>query len=233
MAAKKQVGAHIKKGDPVEKLSSEGPLDQNLGIAVDEHMQDSVYLGSVLDENDVFKRAPAMGTLDFEKKLGGSSLKKLLEEFDYLTENVFLNPTGDGFASFKDVANDRYAVSDAKWMDDPQDLIWKTPLLAQLQAKLNAITHFLNDPAAVDFEGSMSDEEKEIVAKRARELAASLQDEALNEINEDTEEAKARFRDSIEATRDRFMEYTVTTEEAKAEGGLTEDEVNELFQGGE
>jgi hypothetical protein len=233
MAAKKKVGAHIKKGDPVEKLSSEGPLDQNLGIAVDEHMQDSVFLGSVLDENDIFKRAPAMGTLDFEKKLGGSSLKKMLEEFDYLTENVFLNPTGEGFANFKDVATDRYAVSDAKWMDDPEELIWKTPLLAQLQAKLNAVTHFLNDPAAVDFEGAMSDEEKEIVAKRARELAASLQDEALNQINEATEDASAQLRDSIEATKDRFMEYTVTTEEAKAEGGLTEDEVNELFQGGE
>jgi hypothetical protein len=232
MAAKK-VGAHIKKGDPVEKLSSEGPLDQNLGIAVDENMQDSVFLGSVLDENDIFKRCPATGTLDFEKKKGGSSLKTTLEEFDYLTENVFLNPTGEGFANFKDVASDRYAVSDAKWMDDPEELIWKTPLLAQLQAKLNAVTHFLNDPAAVDFEGSMSDEEKQIVAQRARQLAASLQDEALNEVNESTEAANAQLRDSIEATRDRFMQYTVTTQEAKAEGGLTEDEVNELFQGGE
>ena len=174
-----------------------------------------------------------MSTLDFEKKLGGNSLKGLLEDFDYLTENVFLNPTGEGFANFKDVATDRYGVSDAKWMDDPEELIWKTPLLAQLQAKLNAVTHFLNDPAAVDFEGSMSDEEKKIVAQRARQLAASLQDEALNEVNETTENAAAQLRESIEATRDRFMEYTVASEEAKQEGGLTEDEVNELFQGGE
>ncbi len=79
----------------------------------------------------------------------------------------------------------------------------------------------------------MSDEEKKIVAQRARELAASLQDEAINQIDSDTEEAKAQLRESVERTKDRFMEYTVTTEEAKQEGGLTEDEVNELFQGGE
>ena len=79
----------------------------------------------------------------------------------------------------------------------------------------------------------MSDDEKKIVAQRARELAASLQDEALNMIDAETEGAKENLRDSIAASKDRFMEYTVTTQEAKAEGGLTEDEVNELFQGGE
>ena len=61
----------------------------------------------------------------------------------------------------------------------------------------------------------------------------SLQDEALNMIDAETEDAKDTLRNSIEGSKDRFMEYTVTTEEAKQEGGLTEDEVNELFQGGE
>jgi len=233
MAAEKKVGAHVVKGDPVEKLSTEGPLDQNLGISVDDHMTDTVFLGSVQDENDIFKRCPALGKLDFTQKLGGESLKSILENLDYATENVFLNPTGEGFARFNDVASDRYAVADAKWMDDPNELIWKTPLLAQLQAKLNAITHFLNDPSAVDFQGAMSEEEKKVVAQRARELAASLQDEALNEINATTESGQEQLRASIAASKDRFMEYTVTTQEAKAEGGLTEDEVNELFQGGE
>jgi hypothetical protein len=233
MAAKKQVGAHIKKGEAVEKLSTEGPLDQNLGISVDENMSDCVFLGSVLDENDLFKRCPALGSIDFENNLGGKTLKAILENSEYVTENMFLNPTGDGFTRFSEVATDRYAVSDAKWMDDPEALIWRSPLLAQLQAKLNAVTHFLNDPSAVDFEGSMSDEEKKIVAQRARELAASLQDEALNAIDAETEEARNRLRDSVENSKERFMEYTVTTEEARQEGGLTEDEVNELFQGGE
>jgi hypothetical protein len=233
MAAKKKVGAHVIKGDPVEKLSSEGPLDQNLGISVDENMTDQVFLGSVTDENDMFKRCPATGTVDFAKKMGGKSLKEILEGFDYLTENVFMNPTGEGFSHYNDVSFDKYAVTDAKWMDDPEELIWKTPLLAQLQAKLNAVTHFLSDPSAVDFEGSMSDEEKQVVAQRARELAASLQDEALNQINAETEGGETQLSESIMATKDRFMEYTVTTEEAKQEGGLTEDEVNELFRGGE
>jgi hypothetical protein len=232
MAAKK-VGAHIKKGEAVEKLSTEGPLDQNLGINVDENMTDCVFLGSVLNEDDLFKRCPALGSIDFASELGGKNLKSILENSDYVTDNMFLNPTGEGFNRFSDVATDRYAVGDSKWIDDPEELIWKSPLLAQLQAKLNAVTHFLNDPSAVDFEGSMSDEEKKVVAQRARELAASLQDEALNAIDAATEDAKARLRDSVENTKERFMEYTVTTQEAKAEGGLTEDEVNELFQGGE
>jgi hypothetical protein len=233
MAAKKKVGAHVIKGDAVEKLSSEGPLDQNLGISVDENMTYQVFLTSVTDENDTFKRCPALGTVDFAKKLGGKSLKEIMEGFDYLTENVYMNPTGEGFSHFNDVAFDKYAVTDAKWMEDPDELIWKTPLLAQLQAKLNAVTHFLSDPSAVDFEGSMSDEEKQVVAQRARELAASLQDEALNQINTATEDGESQLSESIMTTKDRFMEYTVTTEEAKQEGGLTEDDVNELFQGGE
>jgi hypothetical protein len=196
-------------------------------------MGDCVFLGNVLDENDIFKRCPSLGNIDFATELGGSSLKSILEGSDYVTDNVFLNPTGEGFNKFSDVSTDRYAVTDAKWMDDPEELIWRSPLLAQLQAKLNAVTHFLNDPSAVDFEGSMSDEEKKIVAQRARELAASLQDEAINQIDTHTEEARTQLRESVERTKDRFMEYTVTTEEAKQEGGLTEDEVNELFPGGE
>ena len=231
--AKKQVGARVVKGDPVEKLSSEGPLDQNLGISIDDNMQDFVYLDSVRDENDVFARCPVLGDLDFDKKVGDNSLKSLLEGADYITENIFLNPSGDGFKKFEEAATDRYSVTDAKWIEDPQELIWKAPLLAQLQAKLNAVTHFLNDPAAVDLEGTMSDEDKRNVAQRARELAASLQDEALNEIDGATDAAVETFRGSVATAKSRLMRYTVTTEEARQAGGLTEDEVNELFQGGE
>jgi hypothetical protein len=233
MAAKKKVGARVVKGDPVEKLSSEGPLDQNLGVSIDGNMADCVFLDSVRDENDVFKRCPVLGNIDFAKELGPETIKSLLEQASYITENIYLNPTGEGFKPFSEVASDRFAVADAKWIDDPEELIWKSPLLAQLQAKLNAVTHFLNDPAAVDFEGTMSDEDKKIVAQRARELAAMLQDEALNEIDSMTDEAAARMRESIAKSKGRFMKYTVTTEEARSMGGLTEDEVNELFQGGE
>lgn len=230
--AAKNVGARIKKGDAVEKLSTEGPLDQNLGICVDENMQDVVFLDSVRDENDIFARCPVQGTVDFKKQKGGKSVSDLLGGNEFVTENIFLNPTGDGFQRMSDVGTDRYAVTDAKFMEDPEELIWKSPLLAQLQAKQNAITHFLADPSAVDFEGSMSDEEKKIVAQRARELAAALQDEALNEIDGRTEEAAETLRETIADSKDRFMEYTVTTREAVEAGGLTEDEVNDLFQGG-
>ena len=146
---------------------------------------------------------------------------------------IFWNPTGDGFKLLNDVATDRFAVDDSKWMDDPKELIWRSALLAQLQAKLNAVTHFVKDPAALDFGGSMSDEDKKTVAQRARQLAAELQDEGLNEIDGKTDNSLSTFRDAVEETKERFMRYTVTTDDAIEEGGLTEAEVEELFQGGE
>ncbi len=226
-------GAHIKKGDPVEKTSTEGPLDQNIGISVDPAMTDVVYLGSVIDENDVFKRCPVTGSLDFAKEEGKDSLKSLMEKLSDYTSNVYINPTGDGFKPIGEAESDRFGVNDSKWIDDPEDLIWKSTLLSQLQAKLNAVTHFLNDPSTLDFGGSMSDEDKKVVAQRARELAASLQDEALNAVDAKTDEAQAALSRSIAETKGRYMKYTVTSKEAKQKGGLTEDEVNELFQGGQ
>lgn len=228
-----KMGAHIKPSEPVKKLASEGPLDQMMGIHVDEHMTDPVFLQSVVNENDLFKRCPVLGNIDFDKKVGGKSLKELLGSEGYITDNLFLNPSGEGLQKFDEVVQDRFGVSDAKWMDDPEELIWKSPLLAQLQAKYNAITHFLNDPGAVDFEGAMSDEDKTIVAQRARELAARLKDQALNEIDQTADEAANNMRDSVSQTKQRFGSYVVTREEAKAEGGLTEEEVADLFQGGE
>lgn len=230
MAAKK--GAQIIKGDPVERAAEEGALDQNINIGVDDGMSDMVLLDSVKDENDIFSRCPVSGSLDFAKQLGNDTIKALLEKLAEYTDNVFLNPTGEGFNALSEVVADRFAVDDAKWMDDPKELIWRSALLAQLQAKLNAATHFVKDPSALDFGGSMSDEDKKIVAQRARQLAAELQDEALNEIDGKTEEANTRLRQAVENTKDRFMRYTVTTDDAIQEGGLTEGDVNELFQGG-
>ena len=231
MAAKK--GAQIIKGDPVERAAEEGALDQNINIGVDDGMSDMVLLDSVKDENDIFSRCPVSGSLDFAKQLGNDTIKALLEKLAEYTGNVFLNPTGEGFNALSEVVADRFTVDDAKWMDDPKELIWRSALLAQLQAKLNAVTHFVKDPSALDFGGSMSDEDKKIVTQRARQLAAELQDEALNEIDGKTEEAVGRLRRAVENTKDRFMRYTVTTDDAIQEGGLTESDVNELFQGGE
>ncbi|UCF05190.1 MAG: hypothetical protein JSV33_14930 [bacterium] len=231
MAGKK--GAQIIKGDPVERAAEEGALDQNINVGVDEGMSDMVLLDSVKDENDIFARCPVTGSLDFSKQLGKDTIKALLEKLTDYTGNVFLNPTGEGFIALSEAIADRFSVDDSKWIDDPKELIWRSALLAQLQAKLNAVTHFVKDPAALDFVGSMSDEEKKIVAQRARQLSAELQDEALNEIDSKTDEDNARLRQAVENTKDRFMRYTVTTEDAIQEGGLTEGDVNELFQGGE
>jgi len=231
MAAKK--GAQIIKGDPVARAAKEGALDQNINISVDEGMNNMVFLDNVKDENDIFARCPVTGQLDFNKQLGKESLKAILEKLADYTGNVFLNPTGGGFMALSEAVADRFSVDDAKWMDDPKELIWRSTLLAQLKAKLNAVQHFVKDPAALDFGGSMSDEDKKVVAQRARQLAAELQDEALNEIDGKTDEAFGHLRQAVENTKDRFMRYTVTTEDAIQEGGLTENDVNELFQGGE
>lgn len=231
MAAKK--GAQIIKGDPVERAAEEGALDQNINIGVDEGLGDMVLLDSVKDENDIFARCPVTGSLDFAKQLGKDTMKALLEKLTDYTGNVFLNPTGEGFIALSEAIADRFSVDNAKWIDDPKELIWRSALLAQLQAKLNAVTHFVKDPAALDFGGSMSDEDKKIVAQRARQLAAELQDEALNKIDGGTDGDYKSLRQAVENTKDRFMRYTVTTDDAIQEGGLTEGDVNELFQGGE
>jgi uncharacterized protein YjbJ (UPF0337 family) len=220
-------GAQILKGDPVEKAVEEGALDQNINIGIDEGMSDLVLLDNVKDENDVFARCPVTGSIDFNKKLGDHTIKELLEKLSDNTGNIFLNPTGDGFKELKEVISDRFAVDDAKWIDDPKELIWRAALLAQLQAKYNAVTHFVKDPAALDFAGSMSDEDKKNVAQRARQLAAELQDEALNEIDGKTDKAVSRLRHAVESTKEHLMSYT------RQEGGLTEADVEELFQGGE
>ncbi len=228
-----KIGAHIMPAEPVKKQASEGPLDQMVGIHVDENMSSPVFLDSVLNENDLLSRCPVLGNVDFDKKLGGKSLKEVLAGEAYVTDDLCLNPSGQGLQKFAEVAQDRFGVRDAKWIDDPKELIWKSPLMAQLQAKYNAITHFLNDPGAVDFAGTMSDAEKTVVAQRARELAARLKDQALNEIDTASQGAAEQLRQSVGRTKERFMAYVVSREEAKQQGGLTEEEVSDLFQGGE
>jgi hypothetical protein len=121
-------------------------------------------------------------------------------------------------------------VADAKWIDDSRELIWKSALLAQLQAKHNAMTHFLNDPSVANFAKKMSEEDKKLVAQRARQLAAELQDTALNEITGAVGDASAKLKESVMKTKERFLRYVVTQEDAIKQGGLTEAEVNELFE---
>jgi hypothetical protein len=223
-------GVRIEKGDPVEQMSSEGPLDQNLGISIDDNQSDVVFLDSVTDEDDVFKRSPVMGDIDGDKALGGKSIGQTLGEAEYLKRNVYINPSGGSLSDLSGQVVDKFGVADASWMDNTEELIWKSALLAQLKAKQNAIEHFLNDPAVANFAGNMSEEDKKLVAQRARQLAAELQDEALNEMTESTESAIDKQKESVMKTKARFLKYVVTDEDAIKEGGLTESEVNELFE---
>jgi hypothetical protein len=225
-------GVHIEKGEPVERMSNEGPLDQNLGISIDDNHKSLVFLDSVTDENDVFDRCPVIGQIDGDKAGGGGkSIKKVLDETPYAAQEIYLNPSGEGLAELgAGPVVDRFAVGDANWIDNTQDLIWKSALLAQLQAKHNAVTHFVTDPAVADFAKKMSAEDKKIVAQRARQLAAELQDAALSEISGAVNEAGDRLKESVTKTKQRFLRYVVTQEDAIKEGGLTESEVNELFE---
>jgi hypothetical protein len=226
-------GVRIEKGEPVERMSSEGPLDQNLGVNVDDHQSSVVFLDSVTDENDIFKRSPVLGEIDGDKDIQGKSVNKALAEEDYLKRSVYINPAGTDLAELGGGQTvDKFAVSDASWMDNPDELIWKSAMLAQLKAKENAIEHFLNDPAVANFAGKMSEEDRKLVAQRARQLAAELQDEALNEMNENLSSSIEAQKQSIMKTKERFLRYVVTDEDAIKAGGLTESEVNELFEEG-
>ena len=224
-------GVRIEKGEPVERMTSEGPLDQNLSVNIDDKEKNLVFLDSVTDENDLFARCPCTGEIDGDKAVEGKSLKQVLEQMPYLLRNLYLNSAGGGLAEYGSGAvTDKFAVSDAKWIDNVQDLIWKSALLAQMQAKGNAIANFLNDPSLANFSGKMSEEDRKLVAQRARQLAAELQDAALNEMVGDVDGAAVRMKDSVRKSKERLLRYVVTQEDAIKAGGLTESEVNELFE---
>lgn len=226
---KGKTGAHIKPREPVRKMDSEGPLDQIFGIHIDEYSGGPVLLETVLNVDDVFARCPALGDIDFDAKVGESSLKDILQDDAYLKDDIYLDPTGDGLQSFDQVNRDSYAVSDGKWLDDPEQLIWRTALLAQLRAKYNAISNFVNDPAAQKIGEGLDEAQRAAVAQRALELSARLKDEALAEIASDRAQAVASRRVSVEKTKEKLGRYVVTTEDETVLGGLTEEELNTLF----
>jgi hypothetical protein len=226
-------GAHIVKGDPVERLSSEGALDQILGISVDDNQNDLVFLDSVTDEDDVFRRCPVIGEIDCTRILDEESIKQILDEISYLTRNLYLNSSNGTLSKYDSGSTvDKFAVSDAKWINDPRRLIWKSHLLAQLQARRNAITHYLNDPASADYTGKLSDEEKRQLSQRARQLADELQDSALKDMSSACDASVKQYQQAARSSKKRFLSYVVTDEEAIKQGGLTAPEVDELFEEG-
>lgn len=224
-------GVHFEQGEPVERLSNEGALDQVLGVSVDDTQEDIVFLDSVADENDSFQRCPVLGSIDCDAELDGKSIRQLLDEIPIEPEKLFLKSKGESFREFADGdREDAYSVSDSRWMSDPDELIWCSALLAQLKARYNAIAHFLNDPSCVDITRSLSEEERKQIAERARRLSEELQDAALNTIDRANDASRNQFRQTVAKTRKRFLRYVIKSEEAIRDGGLTEEEVNELFE---
>jgi hypothetical protein len=226
-------GAIIVKGDPVERVASEGALDQMLGVSIDENQNSVIFLDSVKDENDVFERSPITGQIDCAKELSGKTISGNLSDLPYLTRDMYVNGVGNALVDYDNSQKlDKFAVSDARWIDSPEELKWKSALLSQLEAKSIAITHFLNDPSNIGLSKGITEEEKKLVARRALQLAAELQDEALNEISKDIGEANNSLQHSLSESRERFLRYTVDTQEEIRRGGLTKAEVNELFEEG-
>jgi len=219
-------------GQPVEKVETEGALDHMLGVSIDEHQGSMIFLDSIRDENDVFERCPVIGQIDTTKELDGKSIKDVLKETPHLRREVLLNPTGKELVDYDSGPTvDKFAVSDAKWMRDdaPEELVWKSALLAQLQAKKNAIEHFLADAAAVNFSGKMTEEDRKLVAQRARQLAAELQDAALNEIRANLDTSLEKHREGWKNTKEQWKKYVVKDKEAIEKGGLKEEEVDKFF----
>lgn len=224
-------GVHFKKNEPVERLATEGALDQVLGISIDDSQKDVVFLDSVADENDLFRRCPVIGEIDYNLEIDGQSLKTLLAENPKLVRHICMKTPETALSRLEEGAiSDAFSITDARWLNDPRQLIWRSLLLAQLLAKRNAICHFLNDPSIADFSKSLCDEDRQGIAARARQLADALQDAAMNEINGANDFAKEQYHTIVEKTRQRFMRYTVGAEDSIRNGGLTKTEVDELFE---
>ena len=224
-------GVVFEKGDPVERLSSEGPLDQNLGITVDHNDLDTVLLGGVVDEHDIFKRCPAKGTIDCDRGPADRSIEHCLSDLPSFMRDLLLCADGDELRQLDGgPRSDRFCVQDAHWLENPEQLAWSSALLAQLKARLNAVTYFLNDPSAADFTGTLSPEERKAIAERARSLSVELRDSAVAEMGVSRRGGEERYRQAVELTKERFLRSVVTQEDAVNGGGLTEAEVNELFE---
>jgi len=228
------MAVRIKDSDRIELAKGEEPHDQQLSIFVDENLKGPILLDSVLNEEDMISRCPVDGTIDFTNELGGDSIKALLEDLPDVTEDIEIDPNGEGVETYGKAYSDRFAVSDAKWLKNKKSLemlIWKSAILAQIKAKLNAIDYFKS--SAIDLNKIVSEEEKAMVAERARELSKDLIDLALAELqNKNTEAINAR-KESRKKTEDYLDRFCVTDKEAIEKGGLTKTEVKGLFKGGD
>lgn len=232
MSEDRKLGAHLKPEQPVERLSSEGPLDQAFVVHIDQRLNVPVYLDSVLSVKDLMERCPGLGGIDMEKTVNDESIKSALSDEGYIQDDLYLNPDGKGFCASSQSARDQFGVSDEKWLTAPEELIWKSALTAQLQAKHNAITHFLNSAGAVNFGSSLSEEDRQMVARRARQLAIELKDDALSEISAGIETAQEALQQSIAQSKDEFARFVVTRKEAIDEGGFTQADFDGLYPGG-
>jgi len=224
-------GVHVIKGEPVERLSSEGPLDQNLGVSIDHNDSNTIFLESVSDIGDVFERCPAIGVVDCNRGPAGKSMEQSLEGIADSAGDLYLDSEGGDLKAYSEGARtDRYCITDGDWMDNPAELAWQTPLLAQLQARFNAITHYLSDPAVANFAGRMTDEERREVAARAIALSKQLREEGWTHVQAKREGGVDQYRRSATDTKKRFMTYVVTRDDAIKSGGLSEQEVSQFFE---
>jgi hypothetical protein len=217
-------GARIEKGE-IKIASNEGPLDQALDISIDDHQNSTVIIENVLDENDIIKRCPASGEIDGDEKSGENSIIGLLEDADYIRQNLKISRTGkeiDDYDSGKVI--DKYAVDDVKWLDEPRELIWKSILLAQLQSKYYAFTNYKTDATFEKMPSQIDNADKEIVISRARQLAEYLQDLALAEMQDDYNSAKDRFKNLVSESEKKCREGI-----SDAPGGITEEDIKEFI----
>lgn len=224
------IGAEIVPKEPVHQVDKEGPLDQWIGLEVDPLMKDLVLLRDILGPDDLLARCPALGEIDCTKPVDGASVQDLLDADPYLAEDLALDPLGRGLRSYAEAKTDRYSVTDARWAQDRDELIWRSVLLAQMHAKLQAVSHLLADPGAVNFDGTLDAAEAAAVARRASELAARLKDEALSELTAANEAADGRHHQTVSETREHLRRYVVTRKEDIDRGGLTEAELRTLFE---
>lgn len=213
------------------RSSMEGPLDQCLCVFADKNIQDTVVLDQITSEADLFEQAPVVGNLKLDKATGPVSISDSLNGHSAITSELRVISGDMQSAGFETSKGDAFAVSDTKWLKDPGELAWSSILLAQLQAKLNAISQLISEP--VDLRKLPDQAMRDAVAIVAKELAEEIRDSALTELQNDISKQVERRKHAVADTKTKLSAWVVTDKEAIKAGGLTAGEVNELFPGGE
>jgi len=215
------MAVRIANPDIPKSVGKEAPLGDHISVEVDKDEKSVIILENIREASEVFKRAPVTGEVNLNQKMkdenGDINIRDLLKDNTLIAQLLSFEPDSDGYNTF--------AVDDANWIKDPANLAWKSQMMAELQASENALSNWLKDPSTIDT-ASMSNAEKMAFIERAVELAEQLENDALKEIKESTQNAIRQKTTSVEESKRVLSELI-----RKEKEGLKESDINILCKG--